>query len=116
MRDPRGHVDNCFLILIIIIICFVVGFRLRLCEKCVCQSISLHLELETERKKLLEICTGCFTKLCCLIPTVFKSGQTQHEDQHIFFRESFKRNSLDSNGTKIFRTNRAEKKDTHIAL
>ena len=47
MRDARGHVDNCFII-IIIIICFVVEFRLRLCEWCVCQSVSLHLELQTQ--------------------------------------------------------------------
>ena len=32
-----------------------------------------------------------------------------------FPRESFKRNSLVSTGAKIFRTNRPEKKDMHIA-
>ena len=51
-----------------------------------------------------------------LFQLCLKEDKRRMKNYTFFSWESFKRNSLVSNGAKIFRTNRPEKKDTHIAL
>ena len=118
MRNARGHVDNCFIIIIIIvIICFIVAFRLRLCEWCFCQSVCLHLELQTQWKNYLKFVQVFFFLLNCvdLFQLCLKAEKRSMKTYTFFFWESFKCNWLVSNGAKILRTNRPEKKYMRMA-